>query len=113
MPDDHDLERFVQALAGANDPRAVVSHLLSGVACALLRAPSSDRRHLSTEISLAAAQLRQGGSRRTMREEVRRLRERLVRHALEEADNNVALAARRLGVSRNLIYEITARAQHR
>lgn len=44
--------------------------------------------------------------RRTLREEVDLLRQRVVRDALLASKNNVSGAARSLGVSRNLIYDV-------
>ena len=104
------LSELVQSVASATNPRAALAQLLFALSDTLGESDALSR--LATELAFAARQLGERNPARTLREEVDLLRERLVHEALSITDNNVALAARRLGVSRNLIYAIVARSKN-
>ena len=112
---------FARLIAEADDPRAVVAHLLVRVGASLLDVAEqrehdlrSPRRDLARELNLFVERLR-GPERQplTLREEIALLRRRVIRDALSAAKNNVSRAARSLGVSRNLIYDVLRQSKMR
>ena len=63
----------------------------------------------SVEKSLVCLRAECRTGRPTLREEIRQFEERRVREALERHDQNVAAAARELGVGRAFVYRVTRR----
>lgn len=117
MLDQITLSTLTKALADAPDARIAVARLLRELATSLSRSLDPDkqldhrrRAHDFTRIADLLAEPEP--PLRALREEIDTLRERLVLDALRRTKNNVARAARALGVSRNLIYEVIDRASN-
>jgi len=118
MLDQTTLSIVAQVLAEAPDARFGVAKLLRELAETLLARTSitpaeqqlDHRRRAHDLLRIADHLAERDPPHRTLREEIATLRERLVLDALARAKNNVARAARALGVSRNLIYEVIERA---
>ena len=116
--------QLVVALTDAPHARPVLVDVLRQLSSLLT---AGDTNHLSKDeradrLSLAAgfagfnARIGSSSDTRpaTLHQETVRLHEELVRGALERSRNNVARAARELGISRNRVYSITrAAGSHR